>query len=62
MDTLAAAYAECGNFEKAIEIETKAYKTSKPPNENFHQRIEIYKMRKTYVEWSAERNSSIVQY
>jgi tetratricopeptide (TPR) repeat protein len=59
MDTLAAAYAECGNFEKAVSIEEEAYKKSKPPNENFHQRIEIYKMGKTYVEWRAERNLSL---
>jgi tetratricopeptide (TPR) repeat protein len=59
MDTLAAAYAECRDFEKAIGIETEAYKASKPPNENFHQRIEIYKMRRTYVEWRTERNLSV---
>jgi tetratricopeptide (TPR) repeat protein len=58
MDTLATAYAECGNFEKAVEIETKAYKLSAPPNENFRRRIEIYKMGKTYVDWLKERNIS----
>ena len=51
MDTLAAAYAECGEFEKAVSIETEAYTLSKPPNENFNKRIEIYKTGKTYAQW-----------
>ena len=51
MDTLAAAYAECGEFQKAVRIETEAYKLSRPPNENFNKRIEIYKTGKTYAQW-----------
>ena len=51
MDTLAAAYAECGEFEKAVSAETEAYTLSQPPNENFRKRIEIYKMGKTYADW-----------
>ena len=58
-DTLAAAYAECGDFKKAVIIETRAYRLSKPPNKNFFKRIEIYKMGKTYAEWRAEINSSV---
>jgi tetratricopeptide (TPR) repeat protein len=48
MDTLAAAYAECGEFEKAVAIEKVAYKLSRPPNKNFLRRMEIYKNGKTY--------------
>ena len=59
MDTLAAAYAECGHFEKAVKIETDAYHLSKPPNENFRKRIEIYKMCKTYADWRMDKNTAI---
>jgi len=55
MDTLATAYAECGEFEKAVSVETDAYKLSVPPNENFHKRIKIYKSGKTYAEWIMEK-------
>ena len=51
MDTLAAAHAECGEFEKAVSLETLAYNLSSPSNENFNKRIEIYKSGKTYAEW-----------
>jgi len=51
MDTLATAHAECGEFEKAVSIETLAYKLSSPPNKNFSKRLEIYKSGKTYAEW-----------
>lgn len=56
MDTLASAYAECGDFKKAVSIETEAYKLSVPPNENFFKRIEIYKSSKTYSDWIKEKN------
>ena len=46
MDTLAAAYAECGEFKKAAAVETAAYRLSRPPNETFRKRIEIYKSNK----------------
>jgi tetratricopeptide (TPR) repeat protein len=59
MDTLAAAYAECGEFEKAIHTEEKAYKLSVPHNKNFRKRIQIYKSGKTYAEWILERNSIV---
>jgi Flp pilus assembly protein TadD len=55
MDTLATAYAECGEFEKAVSVETDAYKLSVPPNENFHKRIMIYKSGKTFTEWIMEK-------
>jgi tetratricopeptide (TPR) repeat protein len=58
LDTLAAAYAECGDFEKALEIATQAYRLSRPPNENFRQRIEIYRLGKTYSDWRAENSKN----
>ena len=58
VDTLASAYAECGDFGKAVSIETAAYKLSVPPNENFQKRIEIYNMGKTYADWRVEKNTA----
>lgn len=43
LDTLAAAYAESGKFEKAYEIEEEAYRVSKPKNKRFLKRMELYK-------------------
>jgi len=54
MDTLAAAYAECGYFEKAVSTEKEAYRLSSPPNENFLKRIEVYKNGKTYADWRSQ--------
>ena len=51
MDTLAAAYAECGAFKEAIRIEKEAYRKSNPPNRNFEKRIEIYKNGLSYSQW-----------
>jgi hypothetical protein len=51
MDTLAAAYAECGDFKEAVRIEIAAYKLSRPANENFYNRIKIYKTHKAYAAW-----------
>ena len=44
MDTLASAYAECGDFKKAVSIETEAYKLSVPPNENFSSELRFTKV------------------
>ena len=60
-DTLAAAYAECGEFKKAVRLETEAYKLSKPRNENFRNRIEIYKLGKTYSDWKGNVNFLPIQ-
>jgi tetratricopeptide (TPR) repeat protein len=49
MDTLAAAYAECGDFEKAVSAEIEAYRLSRS-NDNFRQRIEMYKRCHTYAQ------------
>ncbi len=54
MDTLAAAYAECGEFDKAVSTEKEAYKLSHPPNDNFRRRIEVYKNGKTYADWRSQ--------
>lgn len=58
LDSLPAAYAECGDFEKAVEVDTQAYNLSEPPNENFRQRIEIYRNGKTYSDWRDEKSGS----
>jgi len=54
MDTLAAAYAECGEFEKAVSTEKEAYRLSSPKNDNFLKRIEVYKNGKTYADWRSQ--------
>jgi hypothetical protein len=51
MDTLAAAYAECGAFKEAVKVETEAYRKSKPPNRYFKKRIEIYRYGLSYSKW-----------
>ena len=53
MDTLAAAYAECGDFEKAVAFEIEAYRLSRS-NDNFRKRIEIYEHSKTYAQWRSQ--------
>ncbi|RLB43571.1 MAG: hypothetical protein DRH12_02690 [Deltaproteobacteria bacterium] len=42
MDTLASAYAECGQFDQAARIESEAYRLSNPPNQLFRQRLQAY--------------------
>jgi tetratricopeptide (TPR) repeat protein len=51
MDTLAAAYAECGAFKEAVRVETEAYRKSKPPNKNFRKRLQIYRNGLSYAQW-----------
>ena len=53
MDTLAAAHAECGDFEKAVAVEIEAYRLSRQ-NDHFRKRIEIYKRGKTYAQWRSQ--------
>lgn len=51
LDTLAAAYAESGNFEKAVQIEQEAISSS--PEEKqaaFSKCLDAYKSGKTYVQ------------
>lgn len=49
LDTLACAYAEIGNFAKAIEIEKEAYKLK--PRQYYADMIEAFKKGKTYVQY-----------
>jgi len=42
LDTLAAAHAECGEFEMAIKIEKEAFAKSNHRNQAFKQRLELY--------------------
>ena len=51
LDTLAAAYAECGDFENAVASEEEAYRRSRPPNELFRRRLESYRDGRTFTEW-----------
>ena len=55
IDTLAAAYAECSDFERAKEWETKAIKMAKSDKaatdkntQELHSRLELYKAKKPY--------------
>ncbi len=52
IDTLAAAYAESGEFEKAKEWEAKAIKmaTAEKVKEEYRSRLELYKQGKRYRE------------
>lgn len=52
LDTLAAAYAEAGNFQKAVETEKRAYDLE--PTELFSQLITAYTQHKTYVQFDTE--------
>jgi Flp pilus assembly protein TadD len=55
LDTLATAYAECGDFPRAVATAEEAYRKSSPPVERFHQRIEIYRRSQTLAAWREER-------
>ncbi|MBB02073.1 MAG: hypothetical protein CMJ47_05450 [Planctomyces sp.] len=46
-DTLAAAFAEAGDFEKAIEIQQRLVK-SKPDETEFQERLELYQSEKPF--------------
>lgn len=49
LDTLAAAYAETGNFKMAIETEKKAL--SLQNKDGYQKMLDVYKLGKTYVEY-----------
>jgi len=51
LDTLAAAHAECGDFEAAVRAEAEAYARSSPSNETFRLRLEAYQQGLSYVDW-----------
>jgi tetratricopeptide (TPR) repeat protein len=50
LDTLAAAHAECGDFDRAIVAEEEAYRRSDPPNEGFRRRLAGYCRGQTILE------------
>ena len=55
LDTLAAAFAECGDFSRAVAVAEEAYRRSDPPVERFRRRIEIYRGHQTLAAWRAAR-------
>ncbi|OPY66588.1 MAG: TPR repeat-containing protein YrrB [Syntrophorhabdus sp. PtaU1.Bin050] len=60
-DTLAAAYAETGEFEKAAQMESKAYDLFRPLYEkpkdkaDMKERIDAYKNRETFAQWKSKK-------
>ena len=51
LDTLAAAYAESGNFKQAVEQQTKAIELADETDKtDFRSRLEIYKQGRPYRE------------
>ena len=58
LDTLAAAYAECGHFPRAAATAAEAYQRSDPPNERFRRRIEIYRKYQTLAAWREKRRGT----
>jgi tetratricopeptide (TPR) repeat protein len=60
-DTLAAAYAESGDFTKAALLESKAYELYKPINtddkskQDFKNLIETYNNHQTYSQWASKQ-------
>jgi len=51
LDTLAAAHAECGDFDRAVAVEEEAYRQSRPPNRRFERRLELYRSGQTHASW-----------
>jgi len=50
LDTLAAAHAECGEFEAAIRAEMAAYEKSNRRNEAFRRRIDAYRKELSFAD------------
>lgn len=57
MDTLGAAYAECGDFETAVRAEKEAYRLSGYTSTAFQQRMSMYQHGVTYAAWLEARKS-----
>ena len=55
IDTLATAHAECGEFDRAVEIETQACDLAKPRNQAFERRLDLYRRGIPYTRWVAEQ-------
>lgn len=59
LDTLAAAYAEAGDFEKAVEWQTKAIELApKDQREDLQARLELYEASKPYRELPAAESTA----
>jgi hypothetical protein len=53
MDTLAAAYAEAGQFDEAMHYQTKSLEDTaipRPARDDFCKRLELYKQKKPFRE------------
>ena len=61
-DTLAAAYAETGDFDRAVLLESKAYDLYKPldakdkSREDFRELVGAYRDKQTYVQWAKKHS------
>ena len=55
LDTLAAAYAESGNFEAAITAEEEAQRLSEWDNPAFLKRLQMYRRGVSYAAWLEAR-------
>jgi tetratricopeptide (TPR) repeat protein len=51
MDTLAAALAESGDYEKAIIAQKRACRMSQPNNKGFQRRLSIYRQQMSFASW-----------
>lgn len=58
LDTLAAALAEAGEFERAAEVAGQAYERSEPKNAAFKRRQELYRRRISYAAWREGRGGA----
>ena len=58
LDTLAAALAEAGRFDEAMDAAEEAYRRSTGPNENYLIRLNLYRRGHTYARYLAERRES----
>jgi len=56
LDTLACAYAEKGDFNKAIELEKEAYNLS--TNIYYKEIMDIFENKLTYLDWK-EKNPDL---
>jgi Flp pilus assembly protein TadD len=62
LDTLAAAYAEAGDFEAAVKWQTKALRllADTPAREDFNHRLDLYRARRPYRETLEGPNPTFV--